>query len=441
MYESLLKTVKNLGSPRVLLVGDFMLDSYVYGDALRISPEAPVPVLKVVSRENRCGGAASVAADLAALGAQCVCLGVIGDDANGACLTKMLTESGADISNLTRIAGRPTVCKQRVVGLAQHRHRQQLMRIDDEVTDPLDGKTSSELLKTFARLLPEADIVCLQDYNKGLLSDGFCPELISAARTAGKKVLVDPAPITDYSRYKGTTVITPNRKETSLAVGFALDTIEDAAKAADMLLKRLELEAVVITLDKEGAYLATRSMARHIATVPRNVYDVTGAGDVVLATLAVAIASGCDEQTAVQLANVAGGIEVEKFGVSTVSVDEIVRDIISRNRGSTGKVRELPALLEELKWHRAGKKTIVFTNGCFDVLHRGHIEYLRFCKTQGDIVVLGLNSDDSVRRSKGPTRPINNQHDRAVVLASRPYRVSAILQDAGRYRRTGLEQR
>jgi D-beta-D-heptose 7-phosphate kinase/D-beta-D-heptose 1-phosphate adenosyltransferase len=418
MYQKLLKTVTNLGSPTVLLVGDFMLDSYVYGDALRISPEAPVPVLKVVKREFSCGGAGSVAADLAALGAKPVCLGVIGSDTNGVMLTKMLTAAGADVANLMIVEERPTISKQRLIGLAQHRHRQQLIRIDEEVTEPLEQKYHSEFVRIFSSKLPTADIVCLQDYNKGVLSPALCSELIKLARAAGKKVLVDPAPISDYSKYAGATLITPNRLETSLAVGFGVETLDNAREAADILAKRLDLDAAVITLDKEGAWLKAESISQLVPTVPRTVYDVTGAGDVVLATLAVTLAAGCDYVTAVQIANIAGGIEVEKFGVATVTVDEMVNEIISQNRGKAGKIRDIDSLLQELNWHRCQKDTIVFTNGCFDVLHRGHIEYLQFCKAQGNIVVLGLNSDSSVKKIKGPDRPINNQHDRAAVLAA-----------------------
>jgi D-beta-D-heptose 7-phosphate kinase/D-beta-D-heptose 1-phosphate adenosyltransferase len=418
MYQNLLKTVTNLGSPAVLLVGDFMLDSYVYGDALRISPEAPVPVLKVVKREYNCGGAGSVAVDLAALGAKPVCLGVIGNDTDGTTLARMLTDAGADVANLLVLDDRPTISKQRLIGLAQHRHRQQMIRIDEEVTEPLEKKYCDEFIRVFNSKLPAADIVCLQDYNKGVLAPDLCRELIRLARTAGKKVLVDPSPITDYSKYAGATLITPNRTEASLAVGFAIETADKAREAANILAKQLDLDAVVITLDKEGAWLKTDSLSELVPTVPRTVYDVTGAGDVVLATLAVTLGAGCDYVTSVQLANTAGGIEVEKFGVATVTIDEMVNEIIIQNRGKTGKVRDLDSLVEELKWHRNQKDVIVFTNGCFDVLHRGHIEFLEFCKSQGNIVVVGLNSDSSVKQIKGPERPINNQHDRAAVLAA-----------------------
>jgi D-beta-D-heptose 7-phosphate kinase/D-beta-D-heptose 1-phosphate adenosyltransferase len=418
MYENLLKNVTNLGSPKVLVVGDFMLDVYIYGDALRISPEAPVPVLKVAKTEYRCGGAGSVATNLAALGAAPYCLGVIGNDHNSKILKQKLEEIGADITCLLEVSDRPTISKQRLIGLAQHLHRQQLIRMDQESTEPLSNELNEAILQAYKDKLPQVDIVCLQDYNKGLLNDSLCRQMIQLATQASKKVLVDPSLTSDYSKYLGATVITPNRKESSGAVGFEITSPETAAKAAEELMQKLKLQAVVITLDKEGAYLKTGDKSQIIPTRPRSVYDVTGAGDMVLATLAATLAAGCDYETAVQLSNIAGGIEVEKFGTATVSVEEIVNEIVSQHRGKSGKVRLVDSLLNELALHRKQKKAIVFTNGCFDVLHRGHVEYLQFCRQQGDVVVVGLNSDSSVKIIKGPERPINNQHDRAVVLAA-----------------------
>jgi len=418
MYEKVLKAVTNLGCVKVLLVGDFMLDCYVYGDALRISPEAPVPVLKVVERQHRCGGAASVAANLAALGAEPVCIGVIGDDRNGKLLSETLSDIGIDVSGLLVVSQRPTISKERLIGLAQHRHRQQLMRIDEESSEPLSDENYKELLKIYEDRLAGADIVCLQDYNKAVLYSSFCTELINKAKAAKKKVLIDPSLETDYSKYAGAEVITPNRREASNIVGFEISNIEDASRAAEALGKKLQVEAVIITLDKEGAYLKADGIDEHIPTVARSVYDVTGAGDMVLATLAVALACGYDYKTSVQLANISGGIEVEKFGVATITIDEIVNEIISLNRGKSGKIHTIESLEDELRWHRNQGQTIVFTNGCFDVIHRGHIEFLKFTKAQGNIVVLGLNSDSSVRTVKGAERPINNQHDRAAVLSA-----------------------
>jgi D-beta-D-heptose 7-phosphate kinase / D-beta-D-heptose 1-phosphate adenosyltransferase len=399
-------------------VGDFMLDVYVYGDAERISPEAPVPVLKVTRTEYSCGGAGLVAANLCALGAVPLCVGVIGNDANGKKLKDRLKKMGADVSGLITVTDRPTTTKQRLIGLAQHRHQQQLFRMDNESTAPLTEEQYGLLAKIIEKKLKQADNVCLQDYNKGVLADLLCKKVIKLAAKACKRVLVDPSPISNYSKYTGASVITPNRYETRMGVGFEIKTIEDAARGAKELVHKLKLEGIVITLDKEGAYLKSPGFDEHVPTRPRVVYDVTGAGDTVLATLALALAGGCDYRTAVQLSNVAGGLEVEKFGGATVSRDEIITEIAYLNRGVQGKVRTVDSLLAELVWHRKQNQKIVFTNGCFDVIHRGHIEYLKFCKDHGDIVVVGLNSDSSVKALKGPDRPIHNEADRAMVLAA-----------------------
>jgi D-beta-D-heptose 7-phosphate kinase/D-beta-D-heptose 1-phosphate adenosyltransferase len=418
MYDRLIDIVGNLGSPKVLLAGDFLLDIYVYGDALRISPEAPVPVLKVVSREYRPGGAASVAADLAALGAETFCLGAVGKDLNAETLRKLLQSVGADIWGLIEVDDRCTITKQRFIGLAQHRHPQQLLRVDEEIDTYLKDGQYQQLLGLYKQKISQADIVCLQDYNKGFFEKDFCLALIKLAKSAGKKILIDPAPKADFAKYSNASAITPNRMEASIASGVEIETIDDAAKAAKILADRLNLEAVIITLDKEGAYLKTDHIEEHIPTVVRNVYDVSGAGDMVLAALAATLAAGVDYKTAVEICNIAGGIEVEKFGTATVSIEEIINELMSRKQKSGSKIKSIDQLAQQLKWHRTHNQKIVFTNGCFDVLHRGHIEFLGFCKKQGDIVVLALNSDKSVKVIKGPDRPLNNQLDRAAVLSA-----------------------
>lgn len=418
MEEITINQITSLGSPKVLLVGDFMLDAYVYGDADRISPEAPVPVLRVVRREYRCGGAASVAAALGALGATPVCLGLLGDDAHGRRLDEMLQEFGADTSGMVQDATRPTITKQRLVGLAQHRHQQQLMRIDDESDETVSRSVNDALLDAYRRRIDEVDVVCLQDYGKGVLSEDLSREFIAIAREAGKLTLVDPSSKADYSKYRGAGLITPNRYEASQAAGLAIKTSEDAAQAAETLRDRYELDAVVITLDRDGAFIKTADLATLAPTRAKNVYDVTGAGDVVIATLAVGSASGWDALASTQLANLAAGIAVGKFGTTTVSIDEIIHERHMQTVGTAGKVLTLDALQRVLNWHRGHGESIVFTNGCFDVLHEGHTSCLNFSKQQGDILVLGLNSDASVRALKGPGRPINNEDDRAKVLAS-----------------------
>ena len=419
MYEKLLKTITNLGSPKILIVGDFMLDIYIYGDAERISPESPVPILKITKTQYRCGGAGSVATDVSALEATPICLGFIGNDLNGKKLKELLNKNKVNTTSLITIKDRPTTSKQRLIGLAQHKHQQQLLRMDEESDEPFTPAQIEKLLKAYKDQLKVADVVCLQDHNKGILTDSVCKQMITLAKQTGKKVLVDPAPIKDYSKYAGATIITPNRKETSLALGFKINIAEDAKKAAEKFIKDLSLDAAVITLDKQGAYLKSGNFDELIETRIRNVYDVTGAGDMVLATLAVALAAKVDYKTAVNISNIAGGIEVEKFGSSTVSVEEIIKEIAAQSYDNSSKILSLEKILKQLQWLRKQGKKIVFTNGCFDVIHRGHIELLKFSKAQGDILILGLNSDKSIKAlNKGPERPINNQHDRATVLAA-----------------------
>jgi D-beta-D-heptose 7-phosphate kinase/D-beta-D-heptose 1-phosphate adenosyltransferase len=358
-----------------------------------------------------------VAADLAALGAVPVCIGIVGDDANGRVLREALAACGADVSDLLALADHPTTTKQRLIGLAQHRHKQQLMRIDEEASGPLPLEVGETILQRFRECLTDVQAVCLQDYGKGLVTPALCQQIIGLARGAGRTVLADPAFGCDYTQYNGASVLTPNRREAAAAVGMEIETSEDAAQAAEHLRKDLALEAAVITLDKEGAYLAADGVSELIPARARTVYDVTGAGDMVLATIAVSLAADGDYVSAVHLANIAGGIEVEKFGAATVTVSEMIHEIAERYGTANTKVRSLAWVQEEIKWRRGRGQTIVFTNGCFDVLHRGHIEYLQFCRDQGDLVVVGLNSDRSVRALKGPDRPVNSEHDRAAVLA------------------------
>jgi D-beta-D-heptose 7-phosphate kinase/D-beta-D-heptose 1-phosphate adenosyltransferase len=419
MYRQLLNTVRDLKKQSVLVVGDLMLDSYIYGDALRISPEAPVPVLKVMKKKYCPGGAGSVAADVAALGGKCFCIGTVGKDEPGKMLLKLLEENNIETNGIVETAERITTCKQRLVGLAQHKHRQQLIRIDEEDPQPVSNTLEDKIIGACEKVIPNVDAICIEDYNKGIITEKLCKRIIKIAHNSGIKVLIDPSNC-NFDKYCGANVITPNRREAENICGFKVDSPKAAEKAADIIGKKYDIEAVVITLDKEGAMLRINEKAQLVPTTPRSVYDVSGAGDVVLAMLAVAIAGQCDYQTAVRLANIAGGLEVEKFGTATVTMNEIMTDLLIKDKHSTeSKVMDRETLLQTLEVHRQNNDTIVFTNGCFDVLHRGHIEYLKFCKMQGDIVVLGLNSDSSVKmQNKGPDRPINNQDDRAALLST-----------------------
>ena len=417
MSTRLIELVEKLPRSRIVLLGDFMLDRYLYGNAERLSPEAPVPVLHYQKEEFRLGGAGGVAADLAALGATVLAVGVIGKDDMGGQVRKLLVDCGADPGQMVEVQGRPTICKVRLVGLAQHRHPQQMMRLDFEELAPMGGEIAARVLENLDRALSGADMLCIEDYNKGLLTTELCREAIDIARGRGIPVLIDPASIPDYTKYANATALKLNRTETEKATKLSVNSEAEYDAAGTHLIDKLNLEAAVITLDKNGAYLATRSGERQwLRTRPRHVYDVTGAGDMVLAMLAVARAAGASWSESVALANVAGGLEVERFGSVPITPPEIIQELLSELHQHVGKERALERLLPELQHHRGAGKKIVFTNGCFDLVHMGHVKYFQFAKKQGDLLVVGVNTDQSIRKLKGPKRPIVNEQDRLSVL-------------------------
>lgn len=397
-----------------------MIDRYLFGDAERISPEAPVPVLRVVRQEDALGGAGSVAADIAALDAIPHCVGVAGTGDDGDLLVDLLRKAGADPSGLVRVNDRPTTRKTRLIGLAQHRHRQQLIRVDDESTAPVEGAALDELLASVDRVLDRCQSVCIEDYNKGAVTTRLAQAVIERAKRRGLLVLVDPAFITDYARYAGATVVTPNRSETERLTGLRLRSIDAVRAAAGSILAACRTQYACVTLDAEGAALiGPDGLCEHVPTKAKDVYDVTGAGDEVLAAMTVGVAAGASLREAVALANVAGGLEVQKFGCVPIRRDEIVGEILLENHRTLGKVRTIEQLLPELARRRQRRERVVFTNGCFDLLHRGHVANLAWCRQQADILVVGLNSDASTRRlAKGPGRPVMPQDDRAAVLAA-----------------------
>jgi len=417
--EALVETLLGLGSPRVVLVGDFMLDRWVYGNSERLSPEAPVPVLRKVRHETMTGGASNIACAVTALGGRAVCIGVIGNDSDGEELCALLSGAGADALRLIALADRPTTVKTRYVGLAQHRHAQQMFRVDDESVDPLGAEVHEMLHSAVRSELHACDVLAIEDYDKGVADRPATPLVISDARQAGVPVVVDPALIADYRRYAGATLLTPNRFEAELASGVQITDSKSMARAAGRITEITGADAVVITLDKEGAFLYTSDgTARHIPTRVRSVYDVSGAGDEVLAMLAVAVGGGCDLAAAVGLANVAGGLEVEQFGIVPITRTQ-VHDELRRMVGlRTSKVVDRKDLADELARRRKRGEKIVFTNGCFDLLHVGHVRYLQQARELGACLVVAINSDDSVRRLKGPGRPIIGADERAEMLGA-----------------------
>jgi D-beta-D-heptose 7-phosphate kinase/D-beta-D-heptose 1-phosphate adenosyltransferase len=422
----LIELVHNLGQPRVLVIGDLMLDRYVWGDVARISQEAPVILLQADKREERLGGASSVATMLRALGARVMLAGVVGADADGARIRKILVDLGIDSDAVLVDGSRPSTVKERYIGRAQARHPQQMIRVDYEVRTPLATGVERELARAVARQLAQADVVLISDYDKGVCTPDLLASVISAARAHGLRTLADPIRGRDYRKYHGCSVITPNRLEAGLASGRVLADSGEALTAAAELRERLDLEAVIVTLDKEGMAMAhADGRAEVFPTRPRQVYDITGAGDMVLAVLGMALAAGADYGPAIRLANVAGGLEVERIGVATLTRDEILHDLLRAGPGGgseigTGfrKVRRRDSLCHELDHRRRLGQRIAFTNGCFDVLHAGHVQYLQEARAQADVLVVGLNSDAGVRLLKGSGRPVNPVESRAVVLAA-----------------------
>ena len=419
MYRELIGLVERLGRPRIAVLGDIMLDRYVFGDAERISPEAPIQILRVSHLESGLGGAGSVANNLRALGARVAVFGIVGADAAGDQAIAGLKAAGARTAGILRLKDRPTTIKTRFVGRAQHRHPQQVLRVDWEDSRPVAPRVEDRLLAKVAAFAKSADVIVVSDYNKGVMTPRVTREAIRLARKRGIPVVIDPIKGPDYSKYRGATLLTPNRMETELATGMRLSGPDAIRRAARRLVDRIKLRALVVTLDKDGAYLAARGRpGLMVPTRPRPVYDVTGAGDMVISVVAIALAAGAALPDAVRLANVAGGLEVQKFGVQTVSREEIIAELLEEARRSGDKVRTLENLLVDLQRHRAQGEKIVWTNGCFDVVHAGHIEFLEFAGRQGDVLVVGLNSDSSIRNIKGPDRPICTERHRIRVLAA-----------------------
>lgn len=417
MPTRLIEIVERLPNSPVVLVGDLMLDRYLYGNAERLSPEAPVPVLHYQKEETRLGGAGGVAANLAALGASVRVVGVVGAEDSGRCVLEKLVACGASVEHVVQTPERPTVCKTRLIGLAQHRHPQQMMRLDYEEQTPLASHIAATVIDGVARALDGAAMLCIEDYNKGLLTEEICQKIIGLARDRGVPVIVDPSAISDYRRYLNSTALKLNRLETEKATGLPVREEEHFGPAAQQLIDRVGLEAVVITLDKSGAYFATRQgERRRIKTRVRQVYDVTGAGDMVLAMLVMSRVAGAGWAEAVALANVAGGLEVERFGSVPITPQEIVQELLTEVHEHMGKQRTLEQLKAELQRHRASGKRVVFTNGCFDLIHLGHVKYFQFARNQGDLLVVGVNTDASIRRLKGDKRPIIAEEDRVSVL-------------------------
>jgi D-beta-D-heptose 7-phosphate kinase/D-beta-D-heptose 1-phosphate adenosyltransferase len=416
MNQDLINAVKlfNESDKWVLVIGDLMLDRYLIGDVQRISPEAPVPVVLLKAQNDRAGGAANVAANLANLGIRTSISGCVGEDAEATTLLALINHLGIKSEAVIQSSERPTIAKIRVIS-----SNQQIVRIDQESQSIFSAKENAELHVLITRSLHEKPaIVILSDYAKGVLNADACRAIIKACNDANIPVLVDPKD-QDYSKYKNATALTPNKKETAEACGVSFSDNAALINGAKQLKTNLNLEFLAVTRGEEGITLLDKNVDYHIAATAKEVFDVSGAGDTVIATLAAGLIHGLSPQAALYLANTAAGIVVGKVGTVPIQLDELVHELASKNvNEQTDKICDLKNLSAKVKNWRANNQKIVFTNGCFDLLHAGHVSYLEAAKKTGDKLILGLNTDRSVSALKGPSRPVIHENDRARVLAA-----------------------
>jgi len=399
-------------TPNILVVGDLMIDHYLWGSCERISPEAPVQVVDIAKETTVLGGAGNVINNLVALGANVSVSSVIGDDANGVELMDMLVGIGVDTKNIITQKGRKTSKKSRVIAVSQ-----QILRYDKESKENIADESCKKIINSLESVIGLYDMVILSDYGKGVLTDELCEDIIKLSNKHDVRVLVDPKG-SDFSKYKGSYLLTPNKKEAILATGIEIDGKESLKKALLKLKEECDLGISLITLSEDG--IATYDEELKIfPTVAKEVFDVTGAGDTVIASIAYALSAGKNIEETSAFANLAAGVVVGKIGSATVTINEIVEYEASLHKStSDAHIKSFEDINDIVKRCRDSGKRVVFTNGCFDILHVGHVKYLQEAKSFGDILIVGLNSDESVSRLKGPTRPVNIADDRAYLLAA-----------------------
>jgi len=414
-FEALIGFLRQFHAARVLVLGDVMLDRFVYGSVERISPEAPIPVLNVERLSDMPGGAANVARNIAALGAQATLLGVVGDDSWARDLRAQLSLSPTIDPRLITDSSRPTSVKIRYVADGQ-----QVMRADSESRLPLSPSVERRLLEELSAAVGAAQVVVLSDYAKGVLSDSVTRAAIAIARSAGKTVIADPK-AKDFTRYTGASILTPNRLELQTACGAECATDQEVVAGARSILGQGVCEVMVVTRGKDGmSVIESEGAVAHLPTSARQVFDVSGAGDTVVATISLGLAAGAAIAEAVTLANTAAGIVVGKRGTATVTTGEMISSLmpLDGRMRDRQKIFSLDTVLQLARGWRDEGLTIAFTNGCFDLLHPGHISLLEQARSSADRLIVGLNADLSIRRLKGPNRPIQGEVARATVLAA-----------------------
>ncbi len=402
--------------PRLLVIGDLILDEYIWGAVSRISPEAPVPILETKSENLTLGGAANVANNLVALGCEVHLVGAIGQDEKGDKLLTLIEEKGISSKGIFRFVHRPTTSKIRVVA-----HNQQVLRIDKEDNRPITEETENRIIKYINKALPDMDIVICSDYRKGILTEKVFSAVSHRAKNSKKRVIVDPKS-SDFELYKGATVITPNQFEVEKAVPIKIQDKIDLDRAAEYLLNLTHAEVLLITRGKDGMTLyPNKAKPVDIPTQAKEVFDVTGAGDTVASVLAMALAVGFNPEDSAWLSNMAASIVVGKVGTAVVTLNEINEYLQEEMLRTAHTVLKLEELKKIVSLAKGTGKTVVFTNGCFDLIHGGHIEFLQKAREKGDLLVVGLNSDRSVKSIKGEGRPIKSEKERANIISALRY--------------------
>ena len=402
--------------PRLLVIGDLILDEYIWGAVSRISPEAPVPILETKSENLTLGGAANVANNLVALGCEVHLVGAIGQDEKGDKLLTLIEEKGISSKGIFRFVHRPTTSKIRVVA-----HNQQVLRIDKEDNRPITEETENRIIKYINKALPDMDIVICSDYRKGILTEKVFSAVSHRAKNSKKRVIVDPKS-SDFELYKGATVITPNQFEVEKAVPIKIQDKIDLDRAAEYLLNLTHAEVLLITRGKDGMTLyPNKAKPVDIPTQAKEVFDVTGAGDTVVSVLAMALAVGFNPEDSAWLSNMAASIVVGKVGTAVVTLNEINEYLQEEMLRTAHTVLKLEELKKIVSLAKGTGKTVVFTNGCFDLIHGGHIEFLQKAREKGDLLVVGLNSDRSVKSIKGEGRPIKSEKERANIISALRY--------------------
>jgi D-beta-D-heptose 7-phosphate kinase/D-beta-D-heptose 1-phosphate adenosyltransferase len=412
-YIKIIDFLERLKAIKVLVVGDLMLDEYLWGNIERISPEAPVQIVDVRNEEIRLGGAGNVLNNLISLGCRVHVASVVGDEPDGYLLRDLLLKKGISCENVLFDNSRKTSRKTRILS-----SNQQMLRVDRESRNPISSEFEIKLIENIKKFISEFQVILVSDYLKGVLTDNVLQDLISLGRKSQIPVIIDPKG-NDYIKYKGATLLTPNCKEAQTATQIPIFDKKSLQLAGQHLINKLKLNSLLITRGEEGMTLFLQNdQDVHLPVQALEVYDVSGAGDTVLAVIGAGVACDFSLKDAAKLANLAAGIVVGKVGTSPITAEDLLDAVSLPTHSVDRKIKNIHRLKQIISTERNKGKSIVFTNGCFDLLHSGHVKYLQQASLLGDVLILGLNSDDSVRRLKGPRRPLLKQDERAQILAA-----------------------